>query len=136
MFLNYRQIDRDQTDEIEDLDTAAPNDIREVNNDATERRYNGGFSLELATQSRSSYQLDFAATRFDYSGGDGDTSDNTPRTTLEGDAMWLLALNPVLTGDAGGRLLRLRRREQPGDPDPAGRGDGGRDLRPPARSSS
>ncbi len=102
VFLNYRQVDRDRTSTVFDFDeTGAVEDIREVDNDATERRYNGGFALELATQSRSSYQLNFAATRFDYSGGDPDATDNTPRTTLEGDALWLLALNPVLTGTLG-----------------------------------
>ena len=41
------------------------------------------------------------ATRFDYSGGNDDAGDNTPRTTLAGDAAWLLALNPILTGVLG-----------------------------------
>lgn len=99
-FLNYRQTERDQTSLEFDFDeTGAVEDIREVNNDAIERRYNGGFSLDLATQSRSSYQINFEATRFDYSGGDA--NDNTPRTTLEGDALWLLALDPILTGTLG-----------------------------------
>ena len=103
VFLNYRQLDRDQTILIDDVETAAPDDLRQVNNNATERRYNGGFALELATQSRSSYQINFAATRFDYSSGDASSGgdDNTPRTTLEGDALWLLALNPILTGTLG-----------------------------------
>lgn len=101
VFLNYRQLDRNQTDTIDTNESETVEDLREVNNNATERRYNGGFSLELATQSRSSYQLNFAATRFDYSGGDPDTDDNTPRTTLDGDAQWLLVLNPILTGTLG-----------------------------------
>ncbi|MGH9270615.1 MAG: hypothetical protein ACRDZ2_05015, partial [Ilumatobacteraceae bacterium] len=101
VFLNYRQVDLDATsfDLVLDEETGAVEDIREIAGDATERRYNGGFSLDLATNSRSSYELDFEGTRFDYSGGD--TGNRTPRTTLEGDALWLLALNPVLSGTLG-----------------------------------
>ena len=109
VFLNYRQRDLDTTfldaTEFTDDVTGAPvTDIREVQADATERRYNGGFSLALATQSRSSYELDFESTRFDYSGDENAT--RTPRSTYAGDALWLLRFSPVLTGTFGGGYSR------------------------------
>lgn len=99
--LRYRQTEVDTTTLlIEDFDTpGAPDDIREVDGDVIERRYDAGVALEFATDSPSSYALDLAATRFDYS---EDTDDDTPRTTLDGEALWRLQLTPVIAGALGG----------------------------------
>jgi len=99
-YLRYRQRDVDSTSlEFidEDIDGAI-DDIREIDQNGTERRYDGGFDLEVATDSPSSYEFNFVGTRFDYS---GDSEDRTPRTTLAGDALWILELNPVVSGTVG-----------------------------------
>lgn len=99
-FLRYRRRDVDQSTLIDlDLDSDDPDDLSEESSDATEMRYDGGLGLEFATDSPSSYALNFAGTRFDYS---GDTDGNrTPRTTLQGDAAWRLQFTPVLAGALG-----------------------------------
>ncbi|HYP24315.1 MAG TPA: hypothetical protein VEV43_12140, partial [Actinomycetota bacterium] len=98
-FLRYRQRDVDSTTLLElDLDTPTPDDFREIREDATERRYDGGFGLQLATDSPSSYEINFAATRIDY---DEEADDLAPRTTLQGDGAWILQLTPAVSGTLG-----------------------------------
>jgi hypothetical protein len=103
VFLSYTQTDLDTTlFEDQDLDSPNPGDLREISADATERRYDGGFDLAFATDSPSSYELSLDATRFDYSGRTDGSEDETPRSTVAGEAVWLLELNPIVTGTLTG----------------------------------
>jgi hypothetical protein len=98
--LRYRQRDLDAASTaliVEDDDDPEVDDTDEVE-DATERRYDVGVSLALATQSPSSYALNFAGTQFDYT---GDAAEARERRTLEGDALWRLQLTPVIAGTLG-----------------------------------
>ncbi len=99
--LRYRQTavdaDRPLADFI-DPDTGQvdfPDDLDQLTEDVTERRYDATIDLALAQDSLSSYELSFAATRFDY---DEVTSDTTPRDNFTGDALWRLRFTPVLSG--------------------------------------
>jgi hypothetical protein len=99
--LRYRQTavdaDRPLADFI-DPDTGEidfPDDLDRLTTQITERRYDGTFDLELATDAPSSYVFSLAATRVDY---DEVTNDTTPRTNVQGDALWRLRLTPVLSG--------------------------------------
>lgn len=100
-YLRFRSRDIDATalEVVPDDDPLVPDDIREVDRDITEQRYDGGFTLDLATDAPSSYQINVEATRFDYSGDDADT--RSPRTTVAGDVLWRLQLTPVLSGALG-----------------------------------
>lgn len=101
-FVSYRVRDVDSSSLVDlDGDSETPDDLREVNNDATERRLDAGFDLALATDSPSSYTLGFAGTQFDYS-DETDDDDNTPRTTLSGTIGWQLQLTPVFAGTLSG----------------------------------
>ncbi len=100
--LSYRQRDLDTTaaDVLgpEDEDDPEVDDLDEdEEEDATERRYDVGVSLALATESPSSYELSFDGTQFDYTGG----AEARERRTLEGDALWRLQLTPVIAGTLG-----------------------------------
>lgn len=99
-FLSYRQRDEDSSELIDDdgIDTPDIGDLREIERDVIERRLDGGIGLSIATDSPSSYELNFAGARIDY---DEEAADLTPRTTLDGDARWLLQLTPVISGFAG-----------------------------------
>ena len=100
-YLRYRQREVNSTT-VEFVDNpvdGALDDIsEETETDSIERRYDGGFELAIATDSPSSYELNFVGTRFDYS---EEAEDETPRTTLLGDAAWLLRFSPVLSGVLG-----------------------------------
>ncbi len=77
-------------DGIEEL----PDDIERIAGETIEQRYDANVALALATDAPSSYEFTLAATRFDYS---NDESDRTPRTSLQGRALWTLELTPVLS---------------------------------------
>lgn len=98
--LRYRQRDLDTTTAliVAPEDDPEADDFDDEEEDATERRYDVGVSLALATQSPSSYALNFAGTQFDYT---GDAAEARERRTLEGDALWRLQLTPVIAGTVG-----------------------------------
>ncbi|MBP7003128.1 hypothetical protein [Amaricoccus sp.] len=99
--LRYRQTDVDADRPLADFidpDTGeidVPDDLDQLSQDITERRYDATVDLALAQDSPSSYEFSVAATRFDY---DEVTNDTTPRDNLTGDALWRLRLTPVLSG--------------------------------------
>jgi hypothetical protein len=99
-FLSYRQSDEDSSETLIDDDVTTPgiDDLREIERDVIERRLDGGFGLAIATDSPSSYELSFAGSRIDY---DEEAEDLTPRTALDGDARWILQLNPLISGVVG-----------------------------------
>lgn len=71
-----------------------PDDLDQLTGDATERRTDGSFFLALATDAPSSYEFTLDATNFDYS---EDADDRTPRSIVQGSALWQLRLTPVLS---------------------------------------
>lgn len=99
--LRYRQTAVDADRPLSDFidpdtgETDTPDDLDRLTTDVTERRYDATLDLALATDAPSSYELSFAATRFDY---DKVTGDTTPRTTLNVEALWRLRFTPVLSG--------------------------------------
>jgi hypothetical protein len=100
--IRYRQRRVDFLDDITFLDVIVdgevigqvPDDLTQRDRDTTERRYDGAFQLNLATDSPSSYSFGFQASRTDY---DEDAADLSERTTLRANATWSLAVNPVLS---------------------------------------
>lgn len=99
--LRYRQTavdaDRPLADFL-DPDTGEvdfPDDLDRLTRDVTERRLDGTLDLALATDAPSSYEFSLAATNVDY---DEVTEDTTPRSSIQGDALWRLRFTPVLSG--------------------------------------
>ena len=95
--LEVRQRRVDYLDSIDDFVTdegALPDDLDQLERDTYELRYDANVGVAFATDSPSSYELRFLGTKIDYT---EDTPDQTPRTTLEGQAAWNLRLNPVLS---------------------------------------
>lgn len=81
-------------DEFLDPDTGLPiDDIEDRNGDAIEERTEGSLSLDLATDAPSSYSFALDANNYDYS---ETGSSQTARSTVSGEAVWSLQLNPVL----------------------------------------
>lgn len=72
-----------------------PDDFADLTGETTERRYDAVVGLELATDAPSSYAFGFQGTRYDY---DDVSLDRIPRTTLQAEATWTLALTPTLAG--------------------------------------
>jgi len=99
--LRYRQTavetDRPLADFV-DPDTGQidfPDDLDRLTEDATERRYDATFALSLAEDAPSSYEFSLVATNIDY---DETGPDLTPRSSVQGDALWRLRFTPVLSG--------------------------------------
>jgi hypothetical protein len=94
-YFRYRQSDVDfDRLEIEfDEDTGLPDNLNQITGNNTERRYDAGVSLALATDSRSSYAFSAYATHFDYSEEDGGQD---ARTSATGEVSWSLQLTPTL----------------------------------------
>ncbi len=103
-FVRYRQrrVDFDQL-EFDFSDDGVPGSINRISGDTTERRYDGAASLALATDAPSSYYFQLDATRFDYS---DDSVNRVPRTTVTGEASWVLALTPVMSSAITGSYYR------------------------------
>jgi hypothetical protein len=101
-FLRYRQREVDADRLIFDPDSDVPDDLRQIEGDAIERRYDAGVALRFATDAPSSYALDLNATRFDYS--DDPDEENDPRTDVEGVATWALEVTPVFSAEVAGRF--------------------------------
>jgi hypothetical protein len=98
--VRYRQTEVDFNRPLEDFADdegiiVVPDDLDQLTGDAIERRTDANVVLELATDSPSSYEFTLSATNFDYS---EDAANRTPRTFVQGDALWRLRLNPVLSG--------------------------------------
>lgn len=100
-FLRYRQTEVDADRLIFDPDSDIPDDLRRIEGDAIERRFDAGVALRFATDAPSSYALELDATRFDYS--DDPDDQNNPRTDVEGAATWTLELTPVFSTEVAGR---------------------------------
>lgn len=98
-----RRVDFDRLDIDFDDDSGIPDSINRIDGDTTERRYDGALQLQLATDAPSSYAFSLDATRFDYS---DDADNRTPRTTVSGEAVWMLELTPVLSSALTGSYLR------------------------------
>jgi len=95
--LTFRQRRVDFIESIEDFVTdegALPDDLDQLEGDSYELRYDADIGVAFATDSPSSYALRFLATKIDYT---EDISSQVPRTTLEGQADWTLALTPVFS---------------------------------------
>ena len=89
-----RQVDFDRVFVDFDPDSGLPDTIERVSGNAIERRYDGGFDIQLATDAPSSYYLTFDATHFDYS---EDTDNRVPRTSYIGELGWELEVTPLLS---------------------------------------
>jgi hypothetical protein len=103
--LEFRQTRVDYIESIEDFVTdtgALPDNLDQLEGDSYELRYDADIGVALATDSPSSYELRFLATKIDYT---EDTPDEAPRTTLEGQAAWNLRLTPVLSSVVFGDYL-------------------------------
>ena len=98
-----RRVDFDRLDIDFDDDSGIPDSINRIDGDTTERRYDGSLQLQLATDAPSSYAFRLDATRFDYS---DDADNRTPRTTVSGEATWMLELTPVMSSAITGSYLR------------------------------
>jgi hypothetical protein len=97
--VRYRQTQVDFNRPLSDFATdegiiITPDDLNQLQGDAIERRTDANFVLALATDAPSSYEFTLSATNIDYS---EDTADQTPRTVLDGNALWTLRLTPVLS---------------------------------------
>ena len=94
-FVRYRQrrVDTEALAEDFDDDGLADN-LDQLDGEATERRYDAGLDLELATDAPSSYFLNLSATHFDYS---DDDTDEVPRTSVTTELAWTLRLTPILS---------------------------------------
>lgn len=79
---------------VEDVVVLIPDTLERRTLDATERRYDAGFTLALATDAPSSYRIAFQGTRIDFS---EDVSGLAERQDVRGEAGWTLRLNPVLS---------------------------------------
>ena len=95
--LTFRERRVDYLESLEDFVTdegALPDDLDQLQGDSYELRYDANVGVAFATDSPSSYALRFLATKIDYT---EDTPSQAPRTTLEGQADWTLALSPVFS---------------------------------------
>jgi len=92
--LRYRQTEVDSDRPLEDFDDEFPDALDRTDVEVTERRYDGSFTLDLATDSPSSYSFSADGTRIDY---DDTSTDLVPRTFAQGEAMWQLRVTPVLS---------------------------------------
>jgi hypothetical protein len=101
-FLRYRQTEVDADRLFFDPDSDIPDDLRRIEGNATEQRFDAGLGLRFATDAPSSYAIDLNATRFDYR--DDPDEQNTPRTDVEGVATWTLELTPVFSTEVAGRF--------------------------------
>ena len=72
-----------------------PDDLAQIDDDSTEYRTDAALELALATDAPSSYTFSLDATNIDYS---VTSSDQVPRTTVLGEALWTLRFTPVLAG--------------------------------------
>lgn len=98
--VRYRQTQVDFNRPLDDFATdegivEVPDDLDQLTGDAIERRTDGNFVLALATDAPSSYEFTLTATNFDYSEV---AANRTPRTIVQGDALWRLRLTPVFSG--------------------------------------
>jgi len=101
-FLRFRQTEVDADRLIFDPDSNVPGDLRRIEDDATELRFDAGVRLRFATDAPSSYAIDLDATRFDYR--DDPDEQNDPRTDVEGTATWTLEITPVFSTEVAGRF--------------------------------
>ena len=100
--VRYRQRQVDYLDDLS-FDTIfvdgepvfVPDNLDQLDNDTIEQRYDANLGLELATNSPSSYSFSLQATQIDYT---EDSEDLSPSGSLNGEALWRLRLNPVLSG--------------------------------------
>lgn len=99
-YLTYRQtsVDYDYLEAIgidEDQTGTDLDNLNRIRGDTTQRTYNAGVSLALATDSRSSYAFSLNATRVTYD-DDDDQSGQAARTSAFGSVTWSLQLSPIL----------------------------------------
>jgi hypothetical protein len=100
--LRYRRRQVDYLDElsfeefiVDGEPVFVPNNLDQLDQDTIEQRYDANLGLELATDSPSSYSFSLQMTQVDYS---EDSEDLSPSGSLNGEALWRLRLNPVLSG--------------------------------------
>jgi len=79
---------------VDDLD-ALPDDVNVIAEDALEQRYDINTGFVTGTNAPSSLGFRLRATSIDYSGDDADQF--TARTSADGEILWRLRLNPVLS---------------------------------------
>lgn len=99
------EVDADRPLEFfEDPDTGelVPDALDQSDAEVVENRYDGTVDIALATDSPSSYEFSLSGTRIDY---DDTATNRTPRTTLQGDALWRLRLTPVLSAGLFGNYV-------------------------------
>ena len=96
--LRYRQRRTDFTNDPADFITdegVLPDNLNELRDDTRELRFDAEVGLELATNSPSSYALNFTGTKIDYS--DEEDGTFTPRQTALLEGAWTLRVTPVLS---------------------------------------
>jgi hypothetical protein len=79
-----------------DVDAPLPDDLSGFAEDAYEYRTDADFGLVLGTNSPSSYEFRLIGTDIDYSEDTG-TGNLVPRSSVEGQASWTLAITPVFS---------------------------------------
>lgn len=96
--LRYRQRRTDFTRDLGDFITdegVLPDNLNELRGDTRELRFDADIGLELATNSPSSYALNFLGTKIDYSDDEGSTF--VPRQTALVEGAWTLRVTPILS---------------------------------------
>lgn len=101
---DYRQRQLDYTvDEFVDSNSDGFADsLNQLEGDSREMRYDANVGVLFGTDTRSTYELRFIGTQFDYS---EENPDQVARTTLQGLATWTMQLNPILSGQVTGNYL-------------------------------
>lgn len=91
---SFRQRQVDYTIDADPLiPDPTPDDLNQLSGDSRELRYDADIGVVWGTATRSSYELRFTGTQFDYT---EDTPDQVSRTILRGQGAWNLQLTPVL----------------------------------------
>jgi hypothetical protein len=89
-----RETDFDDPLSIEGDDVGDPDVIELLEGQTREYRYDANIGFELGSNSPSTYAVRFIGSDIDYA---DNSTDLVPRTTLEGQALWTLRMNPVLS---------------------------------------
>jgi len=103
--LRYRQRNVDYLDDLifeTENGIIIPTDLNQLTRNTIEQRYDANLELAVRQGAPSSYRFALDATQFDYR--DDGNGQYGPRSTVYGEAEWLLRLNPVLSGSLLGSL--------------------------------
>jgi hypothetical protein len=90
-----RQVNANTANFVDTTGDNIPDTLQRGNTNSLEQRYNADIGLTLGTNSPSSYEFRLFATSLNFSNNE-DTS-LTPNNTVEGQALWTLAITPVFS---------------------------------------